>query len=354
MTVTYSREELLADPPFARRLHHDGRLLHGGLDDEGRYLPPRSAHRLDAISAWREALSAAGHPVDVLGQEVIPEDFFPSEDQARLLLRNGARGAMARILTLIGLVEGFGNDGIRLMPPIDIGSFVVEPIEGTCLAHLHQGLLEAHGNDESGRGEECGHDQMWFAVRDAELDRPEILSDYFMNLPIAPPPGYEGPARPAPEAISIGSMMDPLVDGVDPLFEMTIRGLAMILVIELMAFRTFSWASRVLSDATCSVDPAFAASTIDHIRIDEEIHVGYLQTALAELSTLTVRCTDGSTVPGSTLVEAACRSAVENQTGDRFERILTYRYNQIRTELMERPDGSELVAEFDALGPVPV
>lgn len=72
MTVTYSREDLLADPPFARRLHHDGRLLHGGLDDEDRYLPPRSAHRLDAIHARREALSAAGHPVDVLGQEVIP------------------------------------------------------------------------------------------------------------------------------------------------------------------------------------------------------------------------------------------------------------------------------------------
>ena len=59
MTVTYSREELLADPPFAQRLHHDGRLLHGGLDDKGQYLPPRSAHRLAAIAAWLFAAGAA-------------------------------------------------------------------------------------------------------------------------------------------------------------------------------------------------------------------------------------------------------------------------------------------------------
>ncbi|MDP1818980.1 MAG: hypothetical protein Q8K58_03700 [Acidimicrobiales bacterium] len=353
MSLTYTRDQLLADPPFAQRLRHDGRLLHGGLDAAGQYLPPRSAHRLAAIRGWREQLAAAGHLTDVLGPEVIPDDFFPSEEQAKVLLRNGARGAMARILTLIGLVEGFGNDGIKLMPPIDFRDHLVEPIDGTCLAHLHAGLLEAHGNDESGRGEECGHDQMWFAIRDAALDRPEILPEYFTNLPIAPPPGYEGPAQAAPEAISVGSMMEPLLDGVDPFFELTIRGMATILVIELMAFRTFEWAARVLSDSACSVDPDFAISTIDHIRVDEEIHVDYLQTALAELSTLTVRKTDGSTLPGAELVAAACRSAVDNQTGDRFDRILAYRYAQIRTELLEREDGEQLIAEFDALGPVP-
>jgi hypothetical protein len=194
---------------------------------------------------------------------------------------------------------------------------------------------------------------MWFAIRDAALDRPEILPDYFTNLPIAPPPGYDGPAQASPDAISVGSMMEPLVDGIDPLFEVTIRGMATILVIELMAFRTFAWAGRVLSDSTCSVDPAFAASTIDHIRIDEEIHVNYLQTALAELSTLTIRKTDGTTLPGAELVMVACRSAVDNQTGDRFDRILAYRYAQIRRELLDREGGDQLIAEFDALGPVP-
>ena len=59
-------------------------------------------------------------------------------------------------------------------------------------AHLFDGLLEAHGNDEAGRGPEAGHDQMWFAVRDAALADPPITIDMFENLPIAPPPGYEG------------------------------------------------------------------------------------------------------------------------------------------------------------------
>lgn len=352
-TLTYTRDQLLADPEFAERIHHDGRLLHGGLAHDGTYLPPRSRHRLDAIDAWAERLRGDGHDDTVLGHDVIPAEFFPSEDQAKLLLRAGARGAMARILTLIGVVEGFGNDGIKLMPPIDLSVHVVEPLDGTCLAHLHEGLFEAHGNDEAGRGDEHGHDHMWFAVRDAALDRPEILPDYFQNLPVAPPPGYTGPAEAAPEAINVGAAMEPLVDGVDPMFELTIRGMATILVIELMAFRTFAWASSVLGDATCSADAEFAARLIGHIRADEEIHVAYLQTALAELAVRTVRTTDGGTLPGSALVGEACRAAVDAQTGDRFGRTLSFRYQQIRDELLSLEDGDRLVAEFDALGPVP-
>ena len=348
--LTFTRAQLLEDPAFASRIEFDGRLLHGGRDRDGRYLPPRSAYRLDAIDRWRNRLADDGHAVEVLGPEVIPERFFPSEDQARMLLRNGASGAMARILTLIGVVEGFGNDGIRLMPQFDMREFVVEPIDGTCLAHLHEGLFEAHGNDEAGRGRECGHDQMWYAVRDAALDRPEILPDYFTNLPIAPPPGYTGPATPAPEAISIGIMAAPLVPGIDPRFELTVRGLASILVIELMAFRTFRWAENVLADSTCSADPEFAVSTIGHIRRDEEIHVGYLQTALAELAVRTVRRTDGTLSEGADLVEAACASALATQSGDRFDRMMAYRYGQIRGELLERPDGVQLLVEFDAVG----
>lgn len=260
---------------------------------------------------------------------------------------------MARILTLIGVVEGFGNDGIKLMPLLDFSDFIVEPIAGTCLAHLHVGLFEAHGNDEAGRGEESGHDQMWYAVRDAALDRPEILPDYFTNLPIAPPPGYTGPAQPSPEAMSVSGNTTPLVDNVDPMFQLTIRGMAMILQIELMAFRTFSWAASVLGDSACSVDPHFAAETIGHIRRDEEIHVAYLQTALAELAVRTVHTSDGSTMPGAQLVEAAVAEAKSSQTGDRLARTFAFRYSQIRDELARFDDGDEMLADFDALGPTP-
>ena len=116
---------------------------------------------------------------------------------------------------------------------------------------------------------------------------------------------------------------------------------------------TFAWASDVLGDPSCSHDAAFARTTIDHIRADEDLHVGYLQCALAELATMTVRRTDGGTVRGADLVVAASRAALENQTGDRFDRVLAYRLAQVRTELEDHPDGARLTAEFDALADSP-
>lgn len=183
--LRYTEQELLADPEFATRIRHDGRLLHGGYDAEGTYLQPRSLHRVDAIAAWTNQLADAGHPTQVIDPSGVGQSFVPNADQAKMLLPNGASGATTRILTLIGLVEGFGNDGIKLIPPMDISDFVIEPIDDTCLGHVTGGLLEAHGNDEAGRGDECGHDQMWFTVRDVALDHPEITSDMFENIPRA-------------------------------------------------------------------------------------------------------------------------------------------------------------------------
>jgi hypothetical protein len=306
-----------------------------------------------AIEAWTAQLAAAGHPTRVVEPDAVARAFVPNTDQAKMLLRNGAAGAMTRILTLIGVVEGFGNDGIRLIPPMDLQQHLVEPIGDTCLGHLFAGLLEAHGNDEAGRDPEAGHDQMWFAVRDAALADPPITLDMFENLPIAPPPGYEGPAKASPEAISVGGMFDGMRDDVAPELQILVRAMVQILVIELLAYHTFAWASEVLGDPDCSHDAAFARETIDHIRVDEDIHVAYLQCALAELATMTVRTTDGRTVPGAELVVAATRAALDNQTGDRFDRILAYRLAQVRAELAAHPDGARLTAEFDALASTP-
>jgi hypothetical protein len=351
--LRYSREAILAEPDYNRRIERNGVLLHGGYDAHGTYLPPRSRHRIPAIDAWTAQLAADGHPTRVIDVDAVDRAFVPNTEQAKLLLRGGATGAMTRILTLIGVVEGFGNDGIKLIPPMDLQAFIVEPIDDTCLGHLFKGLLEAHGNDEAGRGDEAGHDQMWFAVRDAALADPPVTADMFENLPISPPPGYEGPATAAPEAITVGGMLDGLRDDIAPEVQLLVRAMVQILVIELLAYHTFAWASDVLGDPGCSHDPEFARETIDHIRTDEDIHVGYLQCALAELATLTVRTLDGGTVPGSDLVDAASRSALDNQTGDRFDRILAYRLAQVRAELAAHPDGDRLTAEFDALASTP-
>lgn len=347
--LRYTKDELLAEPRYETRIERDGVLLHGGYGADGGYLPPRSAFRVPAIAAWADQLAAAGEATLVIEPDAVDRAFVPNTEQAKMLLRNGATGAMTRILTLIGVVEGFGNDGIKLIPQMDLQQFVVEPIGETCLGHLFEGLLEAHGNDEAGRGDEAGHDQMWFAVRDAALADPPITLDMFENLPIAPPPGYEGPARPAPEAITVGGMLEGLRDDVAPDLQMLVRAMVQILVIELLAYHTFAWASEVLGDSTCSADADFARRTIGHIRDDEDIHVAYLQCGLAELATMTVRTTDGGTIPGSDLVDAARRSALDNQTGARFDRILEYRLAQVRSELAAHVDGDRLTAEFDAL-----
>jgi hypothetical protein len=351
--VRYSRTEILCDAAYHRRVERAGVLLHGGYDRDGNYVPPRSVNRIPAIAAWTEQLATHGHRIRVIEPDTVNRAFVPNTDQAKMLLRNGATGAMTRILTLIGVVEGFGNDGIKLIPSVDLQAHIVEPIADTCLGHLFEGLLEAHGNDEAGRGDEAGHDQMWFAVRDAALADPPVTIDMFENLPIAPPPGYEGPARPAPEAVTVGGAFDGMRDDVAPELQMLVRAMVQILVIELLAYHTFAWASDVLGDPGCSHDANFARETIDHIRADEDIHVAYLQCALAELSTLDVRTTDGGTVAGADLVAGACRAALDNQTGARFDRILEYRLAQVRAELTAHPDGERLSAEFDALAAGP-
>jgi hypothetical protein len=351
--LRYSREELLADPAYSRRIERDGVLFHGGLDEQGRYLSPRSLHRRDAIRAWTEQLAEAGAPTEAMRFERTVPEFFPSVAQAKLLLRTGARGAMTRILTLIGITEGFGNAGIRALPTVDFQPHFVESIDGTALAHLHGGLLEAHGADEAGWGGEAGHDVMWYAIRDAALENPTITPDMYENLPIAPPPGYTGPATPAAEAMSPADLAQRLFPQIDPLVEIELAVFAQILFIELVAYGTFAWAREVLSDPACSAAPQFAPWMVDCIRQDENLHVGYLQCALAEARARTLRTAAGATISGAAVVDAICEKIIRTQTGGRRDRMLAYRMRQIREELAARPDGETIIAEFERLGHVP-
>lgn len=203
--LIYTHEELLAEQPYATRIRWRNTLFHGGLDAREQYLPLRSRYRPQAIAAWTAQLAAQGHPIQAIHPDQLRVAFFPTVEQSKLLLRHEARGAMTRILTLIGVTEGFGNDGIRAFPRPDLQPLFKESIEHTALSHLYTGLFEAHGNDEAGCGNEAGHDAMWYVIRDAALNSPRITPDMFENLPLAPPPGYQGPAKAAPDALSISS-----------------------------------------------------------------------------------------------------------------------------------------------------
>lgn len=353
--TVYSQDEILAEHGFAKKLSHDGRKIHGGLDAEGRYLPPRSLNRIDAIRIWSKQVSEAGNELDVMDRKAVIErfEFFPTVEQAKFLLENGCKDAMTRLLTMIGIVEGFGNDGIKLMPDLDMASYFVESVDGTCLDHLHRGLLRAHGLDEAGSEHESGHDEMWFAIRDVALDRPDVTDDMFENLPIAPPPGYTGRAKPAAEALSVGDTVERLFAGLDPALEMTLRGLAQILLVELGAYKTFAWAREVLADPKASAAPEWAPRMVDCIQADEDIHVNYLECALAEARARTFLAVDGERIPGPVVIDRICEAALERQSGARMQRMMAHRYRNIVNELEERADGKQILEKFQALGPVP-
>lgn len=351
--LSYTHDEIMADREYASRIRRGNVLFHGGLDANGAYAPPRSRHRLEAIAAWTAQLAAHGYPTQAVRPEQVKREFFPTVAQSKVLLRHGARGAMTRILTLIGITEGFGNDGIKLMPALDLQRYFKESIDDTCLAHLHKGLFEAHGNDEAGRGQEAGHDMMWYQIRDAALDNPPVTPDMFENLPIAPPPGYTGRAKAAPEALSVGELAKQFFPALDPMFELLLSALAQILVIELLAYSTFAWAQEVLRDPECSAAPEFAPRMVDYIQEDENIHVGYLQCALSEARCRTIIDQAGQELPGQKVVDAICDRIVCGQMGNRWERMLAYRMNQIQQELDARKDGAKIFAEFAKLGPVP-
>ena len=353
MRLDYSREEILADPEYASRIRRGEVLFHGGLDAEGVYLSPRSRFRAEAIEHWTEALATTGAPTHVMTKEQLRREFFPTVAQAKHLLRSGARESMTRILTLIGITEGFGNDGLRPLPPLEFRRFFKEPIDGTCLDHLYRGLLEAHGNDEAGRGDEAGHDSMWYAVRDEALGDPEITPDMYENLPIAPPPGYTGPAKPSPEAIGTSELVQRIFPSLDPLLEIELSVFAQLLAIELSAYTTFAWAREVLSDPECSLAAEWAPWMVACVQQDEDLHVAYLQCALSEARARTFLDADGRELSGREVVDAVCAKILRSQGGARLDRMLAFRMRQIRAELARHPRGDAILEKFGRLGPVP-
>ena len=353
MQLRYTYEALLAEHEFAGRVTRGETVFHGGTDAGGQYLPPRARHRIPAIAAWRSELEAAGESTRVMEPAQFPAEFFPNTEQATLLLRHEARNSMTRILTLIGLVEGFGNDGIRAMPKPPLQPCFKEPLDDTCLGHLYLGLLDAHGMDEAG-GPEAGHDTMWFAIRDAALEEPIVTPDMFENLPLTPPPGYEGPAKASPEALQPASLgFESYFPTLDPMVEIVLRALAQILVIECAAFSTFNWARHVLSQPDCSAEPEWAPRMVDYIQADEQIHVDYLNCALSEARCRTLIDQDGNELSGREVVDTTVTRARERGMGGGRDRMRIFRMQQIRSELAGRPNGDEILAEFARLGEVP-
>src|SRR3546814_9211819 len=195
--VTFSEADILGNHEVAEPLVAGGVRCHGGFDDDGAYVSPRTLHRVPAIEAW-EAQRRATFGTDAIHVplETWPENF-PNVAQARHLIRSGVPEPLMATLTRIGTVEGFGAN-IRFLQPGDMQRHFDESIAGTAIDHLGKGLFEAHGRDEAGWEEEAGHKDMWFAARDiAFADRTADIDIDAMLERMGFGPTASGPGRSA-------------------------------------------------------------------------------------------------------------------------------------------------------------
>src|SRR5262249_41407157 len=186
--------------------------------------------------------------------------------------QEGVREPVIRALSTISIVEGFGARIRDLVLP-DLAREVKQDLAGTALAHLGNGLFEAHARDEAGWREEGGHKQMWEAARDLGLAKPEIPDDVLLAMMMGGGRGER--KRHFPE--------------LSHRLEDAITFMANVMVVEIFAEDVFEWAKSLLGDPEVSADPTGAPALVAHIQVDEKPHVEYLRTALSELRARTLR-----------------------------------------------------------------
>ncbi len=333
LPLAYTRAELLASGPYAAPLLAGGVRCHGGFDADGAYRSPRTLHRGPAIRAWQTRLAQEGHPLVAIDAALMPPQY-PNLEQARLLLREGVRDPVVRRLTIISIVEGFGAI-IRDVRVPDLAAIVVEPIEGTALAHLGAGLFEAHARDEAGYRDEGGHKQMWEAARDLALESPKIPGDVLLRMM------GQGPGRRRSRARAFQEL--------DADLETLLATMAQVLAVEVFAMGAFDWGERLLSDPELSAEPEAAGDLVRFIRGDESPHVEYLRTALSELATRTLRGVDGTTVPGREVVHALLHRTLRGLTGERREEQRAYIRESVVESMKVHANPAGLLERFDAL-----
>jgi hypothetical protein len=340
LQLDWTETELLADDRIDDPLVVRDVVCHGGYAD-GRYVSPRGRFRRAAIEAWQH------NHRDTFGVDVLdaPLDAFPPHyptlEQARLLLRNGVREPVVGILTRVGTVEGYGGAIRELAPQGDVQRHFAEDVRGTATAHLAKGLLEAHARDESGWGEQAGHDRMWYAVRDIAFEDP-LDADGVARLRTLMDQAASGVAMPAPINV-------PHYDDLDQQLLALIAFMARVLFIEIRAFHAFAWAEALLADGDLVAGDGTAAQLVSYIRQDESPHVDYLRTVLSEMRARTFLGGTGKRHDGAEVIDSIWQQCLSDSlgAGDRRNRAVTDAL--IGTALEGRRDGRELREEFDRL-----
>ena len=333
--LIYTEDELMSEHSGLAPHVILGQRVHGGFHADGRYQPPRSLGREQALEAWAAALVDRGGEVFPADSSLLTGIRLPNADQQKVLLRNGLCRWFWNGLTITGKIEARG----RLLAEIPFPGLqpvIVEDISEMAIGHLGKGLLVAHGLDEGGTPDDgvAGHDVMWFAARD-------LAFGAGAHDDVDPPDNI---AR--PEAGQ--RFMPELPENVEGLVSL----LTNLLIIEFRAELGFAETQEILRTADLFADrrdeAEEAAEIVERIRTDEEIHVRSLCIYLGELCSVTFRTTDGGTVGGRQLIERFWDGLVEWATVDQpvlnAERVRP----ELEAYIATHPDASRVQAQFDS------
>jgi hypothetical protein len=350
--VEFTEEELLASHDVAEPLVAGGVRCHGGFDEAGDYVSPRTKVRGPAIAAWKEQRAEQfGTPLLDVPLETWPE-HFPNVAQAKHLIRAGVPEPIISTLTRIGTVEGFGAM-IRYSLIPELQQAFDEDIRGTAMTHLDRGLYEAHARDEAGFEDEGGHKQMWFAARDIAFDSPVTEDETQLMLErmgITPPGAGGAPNLAKMRADAMARRVLP--DDVDFDLEMLVERMTRLLLIEISAFHTFAWAEEVLSDDALVGGEGEAARLVSYIRADESPHVENLKTVLSEMRDRTWVSTEGRRYEGKDMIGRVWDRAVSESLGARRQDTLNVTLGELKHALAGRSNGADVLEEFHSLGSI--
>jgi len=334
--LIYSKEEILADHPYAKRQSEAGLALHGGFDESGTYLSPRTYHRWPAVKAWQKRLGDRGFPLVEADQKLLSAPNFPSAEQQSLLVKNGLGKTMSDALTITGVIEGKGVALVSLQGP-NFQDIIKEDISETALGHLNKGLLAAHGMDEGGRPDsgEGGHDVMWFAVRDVLFGKD----------------AYPEPV--IPDGIARASTKEREMPQIPAFHEMILNLLTNVLMIEVRAERFFGFCQSVFMNPELFLDrrkdAELASEIVERIRQDEAIHVAYLQLAVSEFRSFTIKTKDHGEIPGSEIIDPYWHGMVKWHS-DALQKVQIERQRkQVVEMILGHEKGEVLLNDFNAL-----
>jgi hypothetical protein len=332
--VVFSRDDLMAEHPYARPQIEAGYRLHGGFDATGTYVSPRTLKRWPAVEAWQAQLKARGQPIIDASTRLLKRAAYPGIDQQKLLLGHGMGETLWNALTITGVIEARGRALCDATAP-DFQAIIEEDVSGTSIGHLNKGLLYAHGLDEGGNpaAGEGGHDAMWFAVRDA------LFGKDAYPLPEVP----ASIARP-----EIGRLM-PMIDKV---YEEWILLLMNVLMIEVRAEAFFSFCTNLMRSPDVFRDrraaAMHAAELVERIRTDEAIHVAYLQTFVSELRSFTIKTLDGGRIKGAQMIDPIWEGMIHWHSVTQADFSREQSREAIVARIKKRADAPALLAQFDA------